>query len=107
MCVPLSLVIYTEAVISLSQVDQQKKRPFRPFPLSPSDPRWKEIDQKLEPDHHARIVERQVNQLISGAIEKELIDPRTGVQDRYALGRLCGGKTPSMISAVKARQSQI
>ena len=31
--------------------------------MSESDPRWKQIDQKLLEDDHARIVERQVNRL--------------------------------------------
>lgn len=31
--------------------------------MPPSHPRWIEIDQKLDPEHHARIVQRQVDQL--------------------------------------------
>ena len=32
-------------------------------------PRWKEIDEKLEPDDVARVVERQVNQLAREQID--------------------------------------
>jgi len=38
--------------------------------MPPSHPRWKEIDKKLEEDHHARIVERQVERLDSQCLEE-------------------------------------
>lgn len=40
-----------------------KKPQYRPFPLPPDAPRWKEIDEKLDADDQARLVRRQVEQL--------------------------------------------
>ena len=33
------------------------------FPLPDDDPRWREIGERLPEDHHAKLIERQVNQL--------------------------------------------
>lgn len=42
--------------------ERQKSR-FRPFPLPEDAPQWREIGAQLDDDDHARVVERQVNQL--------------------------------------------
>ena len=47
----------------------RKKARFRAFPLPSSETRWKEIDQKLPTDDHARIVVRQVEKL-----DREVVD---------------------------------
>ncbi len=39
------------------------KNPVQAFPLSETDPLWQQIDRKLEEDHLAKVVERQVNKL--------------------------------------------